>query len=216
MKKFILTLAFIFCASQVFASEASSLSANDALVKLKQGNEHFVQMHLKHPNTTKARRTELTKAQHPFAIVVTCSDSRVPAELVFDQGLGDIFVIRNAGNVLDEHVIGSIEYAVEHLGVKLVVIMGHESCGAVAATMKDAKGSKFIESIKKSIQPALIQAKKENNESAENVTKDNAILGASCALKQSEVLEEAIEKEGVKIIPAYYHLDTGKVEFLCK
>jgi len=169
---------------------------------------------LKHPNQTKLRRDSLIKSQHPFAVVLTCSDSRVPAEIIFDQGLGDIFVIRNAGNVLDEHVIGSLEYAVEHIGTNLIVVMGHESCGAVGATMSDAKGSEYIESIKKSIQPAIAQAKKENNATAEGVSKDNAKLGVCDALKLSEVLQEAAKERGLKIIPAYYHLDTGKVEFL--
>lgn len=216
MKKIILAIALVFCASFVWANEVCNISACEALSKLKQGNEHFVRMHLKHPDTSRHRRKELTKGQHPFAVVVTCSDSRVPADLIFDQGLGDIFVISNAGNVLDEHVIGSVEYAVEHLGVKLVVIMGHESCGAVAAAMKDTKGSEYISSIKKSIQPAIMQAKRENNESAENITKNNAKLGVIGLLKQSDVLQEAIKKNGLSIIPAYYHLDTGRVEFLCK
>ena len=214
MKKIILTLVFMLFATRVYAGEINFLSAEDSFLKLKQGNEHFVQMHLKHPHTTKQRRTELTKAQHPFAVILTCSDSRVPAELIFDQGLGDIFVIKNAGNVLDEHVVGSIEYAVEHLGVKLIVIMGHESCGAVGATIQDTKGSQYIESIKKSICPALIEAKKENNASAENVSKINAKLGVENVLKLSQEMQEATCKNCVKIIPAYYHLDSGRVEFL--
>lgn len=216
MKKIILTLAVMFFATAVFANEVSNLSADEALSKLKQGNERFVQMHLKHPDATKTRRTELTKGQHPFAIVITCSDSRVPAEIVFDQGLGDIFVIRNAGNVLDEHVIGSIEYAVEHLGANLIVIMGHESCGAVAATMQNAKGSEFIESIEKSIRPAIVQAKMEENVTPENVTKDNAKLGVINILNQSEDIQKAVKEHGVKVMAAYYHLDSGKVEFLNK
>lgn len=214
MKKFILTLAVMLLANGAFANEAKNLSADEALCKLKQGNANFVKMHLEHPNVTKARRAELKKGQKPFAVVITCSDSRVPAEIVFDQGLGDIFVIRNAGNVLDEHVVGSIEYAVEHLGTNLVVVMGHECCGAVGATMSNAKASENIESIKKSIQPALEQAKKENKLSAECVEKNNAKLGATNALKSSEVLREAVEKCGLKVVPAYYDLDTGMVEFM--
>lgn len=213
MKKIILLLALICCTNIAKASELDNISADKALLMLKQGNERFVHMRLKHPHDTGKRREELVKGQHPFAILVACSDSRVPDELIFDQGLGDIFVIRNAGNILDEHVIGSMEYAVEHLGVNLVVIMGHESCGAIAATMQNAKGSEYIQSIEKSIRPAIEQAKKEHNETAENITKDNAKLGVQCALEQSETLQEAVKK-GVKIIPAYYHLKTGKVEFL--
>lgn len=216
MKKFIITLALMLCATQVLAAETGSLPADKALAKLKIGNERFVTMHLKHPHDTKTYRGTLVKGQHPFAVVVTCSDSRVPAELIFDQGLGDLFVIRNAGNVLDEHVIGSIEYAIGHLGTKLIVIMGHESCGAIAATMSSAKGSEYIQSIEESIRPAIEQARKENNVSAENVTKDNAKLGAECLLNQSEEIREFVKEQGVKVVPAYYHLDSGKVEFLCK
>lgn len=214
MKKIILALTLMLFVARVNANEVSGVSADQALLKLKHGNEHFVQMHLKHPDTAKARRVELTKGQHPFAVIVTCSDSRVPAELIFDQGLGDIFVIRNAGNVLDEHVIGSIEYAVEHCGAKLVVIMGHESCGAVGATMSNAAGSEYIKSIEKSIQPALDQAKKENKVTAENVTELNAKLAVVNLLKESEEMQEAVKEHGVKVVPAYYHLNSGKVEFL--
>ncbi len=214
MKKIILTFALMCFATVAFASEVNSVPADEALLKLKQGNEHFAKVHMKHPDESKQRRYELTKGQHPFAVIVTCSDSRVPAEILFDQGLGDLFVIRNAGNIIDEHVLGSIEYAVHHLGVKLVVIMGHQECGAVKATMGDSKESPAIESIKKAIQPALDKAKKENKLTTENVVKNNVGLGVETTLSQDIHLEEAVKNDGVKIIPAYYHLDTGVVEFL--
>ena len=97
--------------------------------------ERFINNKLKHPDEDLKRRKEALKGQHPFAVILSCSDSRVPLEIIFDQGIGDIFEIKNAGNVLDDHVIGSIEYAVMHCGVKLVVIMGHQDCGAIAATL---------------------------------------------------------------------------------
>lgn len=216
MKKIILALALMLFTTHVCAAEVCNISAGEALLKLKKGNEHFIKMHMAHPDETKHRRAELVKGQHPFAIILSCSDSRVPSEILFDQGLGDLFVIRNAGNVLDEHVIGSIEYAVGHLGVNLVVVLGHESCGAIEATMANAKGSKYIESLEKAIRPAIAQAKKENNLSPENVTKINAELDVKNILEESDELQEAVEKRGLKIIPAYYHLDSGKVEFLDK
>lgn len=216
MKKIVLLLAFIFTSMSVNANEAKNLSADEALAKLQVGNANFVKMHLAHPNATKERRDSLVKGQHPFAIVVTCSDSRVPAEMIFDQGLGDIFVIRNAGNVLDDHVIGSIDYAVHHLGVNLVVIMGHQSCGAVGAAMATNQESKYIETIKKTIQPAIEKCKKDNCLTYENAIKTNAKLGAETLLKNDEEMEEAVKEHGVKVVPAYYNLETGKVEFMCK
>ena len=214
MKKIFLTLVLVLIAGSVQANEVQNLSADEALLKLKQGNEHFVKVHMKHPDATKLRREELVKGQHPFVAVLSCSDSRVPSEIIFDQGLGDIFVIRNAGNVLDEHIIGSIEYAVLHLGIKLVVVMGHQECGAVKAAMTDTKETKYIETLKKSIAPAVCLCKNSKDYSYENVVKTHAILEIEDLLKEDSYLSEYIKEHDVKIIPAYYHLDTGKVEFL--
>ena len=167
---------------------------------------------MKHPHEAKVYRETLIKGQHPFVAILSCSDSRVPSEIIFDQGLGDIFTIRNAGNVLDEHVIGSIEYAIEHLNVKLIVIIGHQECGAVDAAMKSNIETPAIESIKKSIKPAIEKCKKENNLSYENVIKTNVQMDIN-KLKEDEIIKESF-KNGVKIVPAYYHIDTGKVDFL--
>lgn len=213
MKKIILTLAVLLIATQVWANEVSNLSSSEALQKLKQGNDRFVSMKLKHPDESVERRIEMVKGQHPFVAVLSCSDSRVPTEIVFDQGLGDIFVIRNAGNVLDEHILGSIEYAVEHLGINLVVVMGHESCGAVGAAMATGKETHAIESLKKAIEPAVCKCKKEHKYTYENVIKTHAELDVENILKDKELCEY-VEKHHVKIVPAYYHLNTGVVEFL--
>lgn len=216
MKKCILILVLFFCSSSVWADEVSNLPAEAALQKLRCGNDRFVKMQMIHPDISVDRRNELIKSQHPFAVVISCSDSRVAPEIVFDQGLGDIFVIRNAGNVFDSHVMGSVEYAAEHLGVNLVIVMGHGSCGAVAATMGNTKGSKYIKSIEKSIKPALSEAKKEHCLCPESVTKDNAGLVAQDLLKSSKVLQDLAKTRGLQVIPAYYHLDSGMVEFLSK
>lgn len=213
MKKIILTLVMILFATQAFATDTESLSADLALQKLQQGNKRFVQFHMKHPDEYRARRKELIKGQHPFVAILSCSDSRVPTEIIFDQGLGDIFSIRNAGNVLDEHIMGSIEYAVEHLGVNLILVLGHESCGAVAAAMKEGKESPAIESIIEAIEPAVSQCKKENRYSSENVIKAHVKLDVDDILQDKELCEY-MQKHNVKIIPAYYSITTGKVEFL--
>ena len=144
MKKFLIILAMFCFSNSCFAHSHNNLSASDALEKLKEGNQRFIEFKQKHPDEDKKRRQEMLKGQHPFVVILSCSDSRVPPELIFDQGLGDIFEIRNAGNVLDEHVIGSIEYAIMHLGVKLVVIMGHQDCGAVGATLSGISETKYI------------------------------------------------------------------------
>jgi len=213
MNKIILALVLMFCSSAVWASDVQNLSADDALLKLKQGNERFVKFKMKHPDEYKARRAELVAGQHPFVATLSCSDSRVPTEIIFDQGLGDIFVIRNAGNVLDEHVLGSIEYAVEHAGVNLVVVLGHQSCGAVAAAMSGAKESPAIESLVKSIEPACEKCKKENIYTSDNVAKMHVKMDVEDILKDKELCE-FMGKHNVKIVPAYYNLSTGKVEFL--
>lgn len=213
MKKIILTLVCLFSASAVFALEQPNLPAEMALARLKDGNTRFVNYQMKHPNLQKARRAKLVNGQHPFAVVLTCADSRVAPEFIFDQGLGDIFVIRNAGNVNDEHVMGSIEYAVHHLGVNLVVVMGHQFCGAVGAAMKEDKDSPDIESLKASIAPAVTKCKKDNTYSYDNVIKTHAQLTVEDIMKNKELCEYA-KKHDLEVIPAYYNVDTGKVDFL--
>ena len=157
----------------------------------------------------------MLKGQHPFVIILSCSDSRVPPELIFDQGLGDIFEIRNAGNVLNDHVIGSIEYAVMHCGVKLIVIMGHQDCGAINATLSGVSETKYIQALEDSIQPAVekcILNKLEVN--SDNVVKAHVMQDIEELMEQDHELVEYMKKHDVKIIPAYYHLDSGKVDFL--
>lgn len=197
------------------AHNIENISADEALKKLKQGNERFVQLHQKHPDENKKRRQEMLKGQHPFAIILSCSDSRVPLELIFDQGLGDLFEIKNAGNVLDDHVIGSIEYAVMHCGVKLIVIMGHQDCGAINATLSGVSETQYIKSLEDSIQPAIDKCKQKGLEvTSDNVVKMHVMQDIEELMQKDHYLVDYMKKHKVKIIPAYYHLDTGKVEFL--
>lgn len=216
--KYLSSILIALCLSfstPVFAGNVNNLSAKDALLQLKIGNQHFQKMQLLHPDQNIKRRENLIKAQHPFAVILTCSDSRVPPSIIFDQGLGDLFEIRNAGNVLDKHVIGSIEYAVVHLGVKLVIIMGHEDCGAVTATLNNVQESDFISSLTDSIKPALdLYNKNPKGDKLVSTIKNNAILNQQLLIKSDSILQDYIKNKGLKIIPAYYHLDSGKVEFL--
>ena len=219
MKKLLFSAALIFSlfitANTCLANHNSeNLSAEEALEKLTQGNKRFVELKQKHPDEDKKRRKEMLKGQHPFVVILSCSDSRVPPELIFDQGLGDIFEIRNAGNVLDDHVIGSIEYAVMHCGVKLIVIMGHQDCGAIAATLSGVSETKYIKSLEDSIQPAVDDCKKKGLEiNSDNVVKAHVKQDINELLSQDTELVKYMKEHNVKIVPAYYHLDSGIVDF---
>lgn len=192
-----------------------NLSAKDAIQKLKDGNKRFVKAKSQHPDESKERRNEMLKGQHPFVVILSCSDSRVPPELIFDQGLGDIFEIRNAGNVLNEHVIGSIEYAVMHCGVKLIVIMGHQDCGAIAATLSGVSETKYIKALEDSIKPAIDDCKKQGLEiNSDNVVKAHVMQDIEELMAQDTELVKYMKEHDVKIVPAYYHLDSGKVDFM--
>ena len=217
MKKILLFLMLfgIFCNNVCRAHNIENISADEALKKLKQGNERFMHLHQKHPDESKKRRQEMLKGQHPFAVILSCSDSRVPLELIFDQGLGDLFEIKNAGNVLDDHVIGSIEYAVMHCGVKLIVIMGHQDCGAINATLSGVSETQYIKSLEDSIQPAIDKCKQKGLEiTSDNVVKMHVMQDIEELMQKDHYLVNYMKKHKVKIVPAYYHLDTGKVEFL--
>ena len=220
MKKILYTsflaLALSFNVNAVFANhDIDNLSSKEAIKKLQKGNERFVNLKSKHPDENKLRRKEMLKGQHPFVVILSCSDSRVPPEIIFDQGLGDIFEIRNAGNVLNEHVIGSIEYAVMHCGVKLIVIMGHQDCGAIAATLSGVSETKYIQALENSIKPAIEDCKCRGLEiNSDNVVKAHVMQDIKELLEQDIDLVKYMEKHNVKIVPAYYHLDSGRVDFM--
>ena len=218
MKKLaILLMLLAIMGIKTQASEVKGIPADEALAKLKAGNERFTSLKVKHPDENKKRREEMRKGQHPFVVILSCSDSRVPLELIFDQGLGDIFEIRNAGNVLNDHVIGSIEYAVMHCGVKLIVIMGHQDCGAIAATLSGKSETKYIKALEDSIQPAIEKCKKDNLEiNSDNVVKEHVQQDIEELLAEDSELVKYMKEHDVKIVPAYYSIETGKVEFLEK
>ncbi len=189
------------------------MPADRAMVLLMEGNQRYVAHRETHPDATPERRHDLAGGQHPFAVIVGCSDSRVPPELVFDTGLGDVFVIREAGNVLDDVVLGSVEYAVEHLGVKLVVVLGHESCGAVTAAVNHAQEA-HITAIVKALQPALDESKRQPGDPVHNCVVANARLVAKKIRESEPVMTKAVSHDGVKVQAAIYDLATGKVNIL--
>ena len=194
---------------------AAGVLPAEARCRLIDGNARFVSGCTQHPRQTPNRRTELANTQRPFAVVLGCSDSRTGPEILFDQGLGDLFVLRGAGNVIDDHTLGSIEYAVEHLQSRLIVVLGHERCGAIAAARDTvaAKGHAegHIESIVAAIRPAVEATA---GQDADATCKAN-IRNQVHAIETTEpMLKRMVEKGEVKVVGAYYDLDTGVVTFL--
>jgi carbonic anhydrase len=183
---------------------------------LIEGNQRFVSNKLQKKDFSIKRREELYEhGQNPFAIIVTCSDSRVPPEIIFDQGLGDLFVIRVAGNVMDEVTMGSVEYAVEELDCPLVIVMGHEKCGAVKDAMESDKADEDIQIIVDKIKPSIKKLKDKipENQMYEAVITQN-IRESVRELKQSKVLSSHTGSSSLDILAAKYYLETGKVEFI--
>ena len=190
------------------------MTADEALKELQDGNKRFVSGKLKHPHTDTSYRDSLTDGQAPFAVILSCADSRVVPELAFDQGLGDLFVIRVAGNVARDKVIGSMEYAVKFLKAKLIVVMGHESCGAVSASLSPNSHDSHIGKIIDIIKPAVYAAKSMSGDLLTNAIQMNAQMVAEFLKESQPILSDAIESDGVKVLPAYYELKTGEVHFL--
>jgi len=187
------------------------------LDKLIAGNEKFVNGHPVHPNESLNRIKELKEGQHPFVVLVSCSDSRIPPELIFDQGLGDVFSIRTAGNVIGDYELGSIEYAVEHLHCKLIVVLGHENCGAIQAyaTSGDEKHDDHIQSLVNYIaseeEEKIIPDSLRSN--IDILVKANISHGVNLLKSSTPVLKPLVDNNEIKIIGAYYDLDSGKVLF---
>jgi carbonic anhydrase len=195
--------------------EQPAVAPAEAISKLKEGNGRYTSGNLQHPGQTTERRTELSKSQHPFAVILSCSDSRVPPEIVFDQGLGDLFIFRVAGNVIDDHGLGSIEYAVDHLNVRLIVVLGHQSCGAVQAAKETiaAKGKApgHIESLVMAIKPAVEATAKDD---LDTTIKANVKHVVQALRSSTPILKAKVDSGDVQVIGGYYSLDTGAVTFL--
>lgn len=186
----------------------------EALQKLIDGNKRFVSMKPTHPNQDKNRRDEVKAGQSPFAIVVGCSDSRIPPEILFDQGIGDLFIIRLAGNIVDDTALGSVEYAADHLGTRLVVVLGHAKCGAVTAAAKGGEAHGHIGSIIQLIAPAIERVKDQSGDLVDNAIKENARLVAKTIASSGPILSKMVEEGRIAVFPVYYSIDTGVVELL--
>ena len=188
--------------------------ADQALQKLIDGNKRYVEAKLTHPNQDTERRESLSGGQQPFAIILTCSDSRVSPEIIFDQGLGDIFVIRVAGNIADDVALGSIEYAAAHLGAPLIMVMGHTKCGAVAATVGGGEVEGHIGSIVSIIKPVVDQTSSQDGDPVTNAVHGLAKTVAGQLRSSKPVLADIVDSGKLKVVASVYDVDTGKVEII--
>jgi carbonic anhydrase len=211
--KFFLVLSLLAAGAHPSLAEDSPL-----LAKLAQGNHRYVIGQSLRPHQDEARRSEIASGQKPFAAVIGCSDSRTPPEILFDQGLGDLFVVRLAGNVLDEAALGSIEFAVSKLGVRLVLVLGHEKCGAVSAAVEALKSgqpaSAHLSGIVEAIKPAVASVKDEPGDLVENAVRANVKSIVEKLRTSGPVLAPLVNGGQLQIVGSRYDLDNGQVEFL--
>jgi carbonic anhydrase len=182
----------------------------NAFAKLMAGNERFSSGHPKHPDESIKHRNEISHGQHPFALIITCSDSRVSPELIFDQGLGDLFVIRTAGNLISEMELGSIEYAVEHLGIKDIIVMGHEHCGAVEAFMSHEALHGHVQTIVDSLEQETEMLPAIAHHNLDEAIKAN-ISHQIASLAKDEIILNAAKNKNIRLKGVYYSLSSGKV-----
>jgi len=191
-----------------------AIGAEQALKLLLEGNQRFVAGKLERPNQMPVRRAEVAKGQHPFAAVLACSDSRTPPEIIFDRGLGDIFTVRVAGNVADQVVIESLDYSVKHLGVRVVMVLGHRRCGAVTAAVEGhEKDKEDIREIVKELEPAVRATHGMPGDPVENAVRENVKLVVK-NLAASRELSAMVKSGELKIVGGIYDLDTGTIEML--
>ncbi|HQV27652.1 MAG TPA: carbonic anhydrase [Thermoflexales bacterium] len=200
------------------------ISAHEALDRLREGNRRFVaNVRSLDALTSHARRNALAAGQAPFAIILGCSDSRVPAEIVFDQGLGDLFVIRVAGNIVAPSQVGSVEFAAAQFGTRLVIVLGHTQCGAITATLNELQQptenqSRNLRSIVDRIRPAVepllaTELRHDPDALAQHAVRANILASASHLRHGSEILEQLIQTDGLLVVGAEYSLETGLVDF---
>jgi carbonic anhydrase len=208
------------------AVEETNVPALEALARLREGNHRFTSnVRSLDALLSHTRRAELADHQHPFAIVLGCSDSRVPAEMVFDQGLGDLFVIRVAANIVAPSQVGSVEFAAERFGTRLVVVMGHTTCGVILATLEQMENpggggssSRNVRSIVERVRPSietLMKTELANDRAAliGAATRANVRVAADHLRHGSELLEQLIQNDGLLVVGAEYSLETGVVDF---
>jgi carbonic anhydrase len=199
------------------------ISAQEALDRLREGNRRFVNDQATLATIlSRSHRAAVTAVQEPFAIILGCSDARVPAELVFDQGFGDLFVIRVAGNIVAPSQVGSVEFAAARFGTKLVVVMGHERCGAIAATLEELTGEaestsrnlrSIVDRVRPSVETVLATRPADHATLVREAVRANVRVSANHLRHGSELLEKMTEEDGVVVVGAEYSIETGVVDF---
>jgi carbonic anhydrase len=186
--------------------------------KLREGNERFVAGSSNHPNQDASRRSSLVNQQHPFAVIFGCSDSRLAAEIIFDLGLGDAFVVRTAGQVIDDAVLGSLEYSVSLLDVPLIVVLGHDSCGAVTAAKQTVDTGEmpkgFLRDLVERITPSVLAARRNGFEEVNDIVVEHVQQVAERLVDSSRVISESVDKGEVAVIGVTYRLAEGRAELV--
>ncbi len=207
-------LGLKFSPNPTLASEVPEISANQALQKLQEGNQRYVSFKRSYPDQDQVRLKTVAQGQHPFAVILGCADSRVPPELLFDQGLGDLFVIRVAGNILDEGTLASIEFATAELGVPLVMVLGHQRCGAVKATLDGGEVPGHISRLVEAIKPALLEIQDQKGDRLDNAVRANVKMVVKQITASTPILADLVKKDKLKVVGGRYGLDNGIVEII--
>lgn len=200
------------------------ISAQEALQRLKKGNQDFVaSMRKGAPPLSDSRRTELPQVQDPFAVILGCSDARVPAEIIFNQGINDLFIVRVAGNIVAPSAAGSVEYAAALLNARLVVVLGHSHCGAVGATVDELQNhtqspspnlGSIIDCVRPSVEPLMkTDLRNDRDKLVDHAVRANVSASANYLRHGSALMERAIQKDGMVVVGAEYYLETGVVDF---
>jgi carbonic anhydrase len=191
-----------------------NVTADSVLAELTAGNAHHVAHRYQHPHETAERQRELASSQSPHAEILSCADSRVPPELIFDQGLGDLFIIRVAGNVVSDTELGSLEYGAEHLHVPLLVVLGHQHCGAVTAAVEGGEAEGHIAALVNLLRPAVEKTRGMPGDHVENAVKANVEMVVKQLRASTPILAKLVSEGKLKVVGAVYSLDTGKVTWL--
>jgi carbonic anhydrase len=209
-----LLVAAAVCGTAVAGAQEKIPSADTVLRELREGNDHHAAKRYQHPHQSAARQRELASGQHPHAIILTCADSRVAPEIILDQGLGDLFDVRVAGNVAGDAELASIEYAALHLHTPVLVVMGHQKCGAVTAAAESGEAEGHLPFLIAMIRPAVEKASGQPGDLIENAVRINVENVVAQIRRSRPVLAEAVERGELTVVGAVYALDTGKVAWL--
>lgn len=217
VRLFIITFALLLPLAPIMSvghKAEDKVTANSVLTELKAGNDHHVAHRYQHPHENAERQRQLVSEQNPHAEILSCADSRVPPEIIFDQGLGDLFVVRVAGNVATDTELGSLEYGAEHLHIPLIVVLGHEHCGAVTAAVQGGPPEGHIATLVNLIKPAVDKTHGLPGDPIENAVQMNVELVVKQLRSSTPILSELVAHHKLKIVGGVYSLETGAVNWL--